>query len=154
MKRKILPTLPQLRKRADYLWSVLILLDGTPADADGICLCAVGRCRLPAVSAHHVFQKSMHGRFRYDRRNGLPICRKCHFMERRDPAPVVVSAMAYLGCSEFQEFATDVMEARGKGPIVRKRADFERIIVGLQELIAIETIPEGLHASDPTPVEL
>jgi hypothetical protein len=75
-------------------------------------------------------------------------------MERRDPAPVVVSAMAYLGCSAFQEFATDVMEMRGKGPVIRKRADFERIIVGLEELIAIETLPEVLRASDPTPVEL
>ena len=150
MKRKRLPTLPQLRKRADHLWSILILMDGTPPDAiDGISRCAVGKCRMPAISAHHVFHKSMHGRFRYDRRNGLPVCRKCHFMERRDPAPVVVAAMGYLGCSEFREFATDVMENRGKGPIVRKRADFEAIILGLEELIAIETLPEVLLAVDP-----
>jgi hypothetical protein len=73
-------------------------------------------------------------------------------MERRDPAPVVVSAMAYLGCSAFQEFSTDVMENRGEGPTVRKRADYENIIAGLEELIAIETIPEVLRAADPVTV--
>lgn len=153
MKRTKLPTLPQLRKKADHLWSILILLDGTPDGAvDGKARCAVGDCNLPAVSAHHVFHKSMHGRFRYDRRNGIPICRKCHFMERRDPAPVVISAMRYLGCSAFIEFATDVMEARGRGPIVRKRRDFENIITALEEAIAIETIPEVPSGRDPVTV--
>lgn len=153
MKRTKLPTLPQLRKRADYLWSILILIDGTPPGAiDGKARCAVGDCTMPAISSHHVFHKSMHGRFRYDRRNGLPICRKCHFMERRDPAPVVISAMRYLGCSAFIEFSADVMEMRGKGPIVRKRKDFEAIIAILEELIAIETIPEGLRADAPASV--
>ena len=155
-RRTKLPTLPQLRKKADHLWSILILLDGTPIDGDGVCRCAVGNCGLPAVSSHHIFQKSMHGRFRYDRRNGLPICRKCHFMERRDPAPVVISAMRYLGCSAFIEFASDVMEQRGRGPLVRKRKDFEAIIAGLEELIAIEamTPEERVRANAPTPVEL
>ena len=144
-KRPRLPSLTQLRKKADHLWSVLILLDGTPVDGDGVARCAVGDCTMPAISSHHVFHKSMHGRFRYDRRNGLPICRKCHFMERRDPSPVVISAMRYLGCSSFIEFASDVMEQRGKPPVVRKRKDFEAIIAGLEELIAIETLPEGLR---------
>ncbi len=151
MKRKKLPTLAQLRKKADKLWSTLILLDGTPS-GDIISRCAVGDCTLPAVSAHHVFHKSMHGRFRYDRRNGLPICRKCHFMERRDPAPVVIAAMKYLGYSEFIEFSEDVMEQRGKGSVIRKRRDFENIIAGLEELIVIETMPEALRGPDPTPV--
>ncbi len=152
-KRAKLPTLAQLRKKADHLWSVLILLDGTPPGAvDGVARCAVGDCTKPAISAHHVFHKSMHGRFRYDRRNGLPICRKCHFMERRDPAPVVISAMRYLGCSAFIEFAADVMMMRGRGPIIRKRKDYENIIVILKELIATETIPEAPRADTPTPV--
>ncbi len=156
MKRKKLPTLTQLRKRADYLWSVMILLigsiknpwfDGDPA----VAVCGV--CgEKPAVSSHHVFHKSMHGRFRYDLRNGLPICRKCHFMERRDPAPVVVRAIGYLGCSAFQDFAMEVMEARGRGAVVRKRKDYDVIIVGLEAAIAETAIPEALRADTPVTV--
>lgn len=150
--RPRLPSISQLRKKADRLWSILILLDGTPTGGDGVARCAVGNCTMPAISSHHVFHKSMHGHFRYDRRNGLPICRKCHFMERRDPSPVMISAMYYLGISEFIEFSADVMERRGKGPVVRKRKDFENIIAGLEELIAIETLPKAPRADTPTPV--
>jgi len=139
-KRVRLPSLPSLRRKADYLWSVLILLLGTQGDE---LMARCGVCGvMPAISAHHIFHKSMHGKFRYDKRNGLPICRKCHFMERRDPAPVVISAMRYMGCSEFIKFSCDVMEARGTGPIVRKRVDYNNIIAGLEEMIANETLPE------------
>ena len=150
MRRPKLPTLTQLRKKADHLWSVLILLMGTKdGERDAVCGVCLER---PAVSAHHVFHKSMHGRFRYDLRNGLPICRKCHFMERRDPAPVVIAAIRHLGCSAFRDFAMDVMDARGRGAIDRKRNDFDLIIVGLQAAIEERVIPEVLRGPDPTPV--
>lgn len=146
MKRPKLPTLIQLRKKADKLWSVLILLLATPDGATG-AVCAVCN-EQPAISAHHVFHKSMHGRFRYDIRNGVPICRKCHFMERRDPAPVVIAAMRfiirrYVSFYAFLNFVDEVMDARGNGPCVRKRKDFEMIISGLEEMIAKETMSGG-----------
>lgn len=139
VKRVKLPSLRQLRNKADKLWSTLILLLATPEGSlDAVC----GVCKKEkAISAHHVFHKSMHGRFRYDRRNGIPICRKCHFMERRDPAPVVISARWYV--EGFDVLAIEVMAARGNGPFVRKRKDYELVIAGLEEMIAKEVLPNA-----------
>ena len=137
-KRARLPSLPKLRKQADKLWSTWILLLGTrPGFLAAVC----GVCQEDkAISAHHVFHKSMHGRFRYSKTNGLPICRKCHFMERRDPAPVVFAAIRYHGCTEFMQFAADVMASRGQGAYVRKRADWHLTITALESAITEEVM--------------
>ena len=137
-KKKRLPTLRQLRQKADKLWSALVLAQATVYPMI-YATCAVCNDK-PAISAHHVFHKSMHGRFRYDLRNGIPICRKCHFMERRDPAPVVFAAIRHHGCTEYMEFAAEVMAARNQGAFVRKRRDFDLVIEGLEDLAAEEIL--------------
>ena len=152
-KKKRLPTISRLKKRADYLWSIMILMDGqerSPWEGGPNATCQVCLER-EAYAAHHVFHKSMHGRVRYDRRNGLPICKKCHFMERRDPAPVVFAAIRYHGCSVYSEFAMDVMATRNRGAYAWNREKIGLVIHALEELISAETVREVFGGAYPAP---
>jgi hypothetical protein len=137
-RRVKLPTLKRLQARADRLWSKMILADG--ADTEGVTLCRVCREKR-AVSAHHIFHKGAHGRARYDRRNGLPICTGCHLRERFDPTPVVVAAIDYR-FKPFFDLAEDV--TKHPGPHVWNRERLNMVI------IAMEAILEVPDAAGPT----
>ena len=137
-KRKKLPPLAQLQRRADRLWSKMILADGT-----GCCQVCHEK---ESVSAHHIFHKGSHGRARYDRRNGLPICAGCHLRERFDPTPVVCRAMEYHRV-KFFDLERDVRQFNGRHTWNRERLNMV--------IIAMNTILEGERgAVDPTAVEL
>lgn len=142
--RKRLPKLRTLRNKADYLWSVLVLLDGQFADpwqGGPSATCQVCRER-PANTAHHIFHRSMHARVRFDRRNGLPVCQRCHFMERRDPAPTVFAAVRYqsgfVRCNWLKDFVGVVMDTRGQGKFPWNRERLSLVILALQEAITAE----------------
>ena len=104
----------------------------------------------PAVAAHHVYHKGSNGRFRYDRRNGVPICNGCHLRERYNPTPVAFAAMNHMGISTWIRLGCDVIKWFGPYPWTRERLNLT--IIALQELIAASTIPEGLRADTPTAV--
>jgi len=128
-KRRVkLPSLKRLQARADRLWSKMILADGTGA-------CQVCHKR-ESISAHHIFHKGAHGRARYDRRNGLPICRGCHLRERFDPTPVVFAAMRYQRIPVMWALERDVSESSGQYVWTRERLNMV--------IIAMETILEGV----------
>ena len=128
-KRVKLPSLARLKRKADHLWSTMVLVDGGSTDRpapDGGFDCPCRVCHeKPAVSAHHIFHKGANGRFRYDRRNGLPICTGCHLRERYNPTPVVCAAMGYLGIPKFLGLAEDVncTSALPVGPGPAERRD-------------------------------
>lgn len=73
-----------LRNRCDALWrEAIFCLHGV------VCLVCGTKA---ANQAHHIFHKGANNRFRFDLRNGLPICTGCHLREKYNPAPVVLRA--------------------------------------------------------------
>ena len=138
-KRVKLLSLKRLQARADRLWSRMILKDGVDRDNRLGPTCKVCGMK-PAVSAHHIFHKGSHGRARYDRRNGLPICTGCHLRERFDPTPVVVCAIAYQ--NKFFTLAAEISVKRGPHRWTRDRLNCV--------IIAMETILEVPDAADST----
>ncbi len=149
-KRVKLPPLARVMKRADHLWSILVLLDGAiPKEPKTPCMvCGVK----PATTAHHIYHKGANGRFRYDRRNGLPICTGCHLRERYNPTPVAFAAMNYMGIAKWIELGCDVQEWRGAYRWTRERLNL--VVIALEGMIASAAIPEDIRADASTPVEL
>lgn len=73
-KRKVNNPLKRLRSKADKLWFERYLKP----------TCEV--CGEPASQLHHNFPKSLYGHLRYDKDNGISLCRKCHFqLHNSDP---------------------------------------------------------------------
>ena len=60
----------RLRKKADKLFYFLVMLEN-----NGLCEI----CNKPATTAHHIIPKSQSSLLRYDKRNGVSICKSCHF---------------------------------------------------------------------------
>jgi 5-methylcytosine-specific restriction endonuclease McrA len=82
--RKKKEPISRLRNRCDALWRESIF------QVAGVkCLVCLERA---ATQAHHIFNKSANNAFRYDIRNGLPVCMKCHLRERYNPSPVTARA--------------------------------------------------------------
>lgn len=121
---KRLTPLPRLRRQCDALWRSVILRNA---------VCAV--CAGPPNQAHHIFRKERHGRFRFDLRNGLPLCSRDHLNERHDAAPVVIKAILYHGQSLF-DLAREVEQSRGNGAYRWTRKELELIKAGLEQLKA------------------
>lgn len=138
-KRVKLPSLKRLQARADRLWSKMVLADSLDPSVWGPPTCRVCH-KKSATTGHHIFHKGAHGRARYDRRNGLPICTGCHLRERFDPTPVVCAAYRYHGDSVFWELESDVMESPGVYRWTRERLNMV--------IIAMETILEKPDAAD------
>lgn len=126
-------SLPRLKRDCDELWSAAVLSHGSsviPYSPDPrYSLCAVcGESK--AQASHHVFPKGANGHFRYDLRNGIPICHPCHLRDRANPALVVYRAMSYMGVNVFLTLASEVSMTRGRK--VWSRKDLENIKVGLE----------------------
>jgi hypothetical protein len=119
----------------------MVLFDGRDRDDGGTTCKKCGE--KPASQAHHIFHKGSNGRFRYDRRNGLPLCAGCHLRERFDPAPVVVCAARYLGMDNF--FALALAVEAYTGPYLWSRVRLEGVIVGMEEILSVEVLPHA-HA--------
>jgi hypothetical protein len=78
-----------LRNRCDALWREAVFT------THGVkCLVCNANA---ATQAHHIFHKGANNAFRFDPRNGLPICTGCHLRERFNPAPVVLRAYEKYG---------------------------------------------------------
>lgn len=83
-KRALKEPLYKLRDRCDALWrEAIFALHGVK------CLVCGERA---ATQAHHIFHKGANNAFRFDTRNGLPVCTGCHLREKFNPTPVVVRA--------------------------------------------------------------
>lgn len=67
----------QLRGKADKLWFQALLKDN----------CEI--CGKIAVQCHHFYRKSTYGHLRYDRENGVSLCKGCHFLaHHQDPKKI------------------------------------------------------------------
>ena len=93
MGKKInITSIPALRRKCDRLWSAAIL------QRDPTCrLCH----KKPSRDPHHIFAKSRHAHLRFDLRNGIGLCARCHMDMHHDPVrPVLVlerQMNGYLG---------------------------------------------------------
>jgi hypothetical protein len=130
--RKKLPSLPSLRGKADRLWRDVILR--VAGGELAFPKCAV--CEGPAEQVHHIYHKSMYGAVRWDLHNGIPICKKCHLLEKYRPAATVVAAIRYLGVANFMMLADRVEESAGRK--VWTRRELELVISGLGEALVLQ----------------
>lgn len=120
MARK--PTIKSLQAKADAAWRNKVL--------NGHKKCAVCDDK-PAEQAHHIFHKKMFNKFRYDVRNGLPVCRGCHHLDKYRPASTVVAAIRFMGHDSFFAFVEELIALNE--PKRWKRRELELILEGLAE---------------------
>lgn len=94
MRKKKLPSLKKLQRTADKLWQDVI------KKLYKECLV----CGAPLKLGHHFFAKHLSNNLRYNIKNGVPVCVKCHFKHHRseDPA-IIISVYKAFGESWFDE---------------------------------------------------
>ena len=94
IKKKIkkLPTLKKLQKIADKLWQDTIRKLYKE--------CAV--CGAPMKLGHHFFAKHLSNKLRYNIKNGVPLCVKCHFKHHRSEDPfIIITIYKAIGENRF-----------------------------------------------------
>jgi len=76
----------KIKKEADRLWYYKYLQPN----------CEV--CGEPAIQVHHFYYKSSYGHLRYDKDNGISLCKKCHFLlHSQDPKKITNKIIAIRG---------------------------------------------------------
>jgi len=114
----------RLRKKADKLFYQVVM-----AKNNGICEV----CGAMASTAHHFVFKSQSAELRYDTRNGIPICLKCHFrIHSLGDAEIVNNIIRKRG----QKWADELFKV--KNHFVKKYRGveyYEGIIDKLQKMI-------------------
>lgn len=116
------PTVKSLQRRADKLWSAIIL-----KRAGYRC----GICGEPAKEAHHILRKERNSHLRFDLRNGFPLCNKCHFLTRTDSMRV-----DYHIAKEYDTVPVLIGVPRTKNPWTVK--SMEHVIIGLEHGLKLE----------------
>lgn len=59
-------------------------------------------CGKPATDAHHIIRRSQSLALKYDLKNGVPLCRACHFgLHKRDDIRIYKAILEYIGDERF-----------------------------------------------------
>jgi len=83
-----------LRNRADKLYQSVGL------KLNPICEC----CGKPATELHHFIPKSLSTALRYDLKNGISLCRSCHFRHHSRFDPAIYEQMTANKSAEWFEY--------------------------------------------------
>lgn len=118
------PTVKSLRNKADKLWAKAVL-----ARAGGKC----ELCFDPAKDPHHIYRKERNAHLRYDYRNGMALCKRCHLQTRYDPMRIDMHIVAIRGFEEMEQL--DALPHRDKPWSVKS---LQHVIVGLEHGLKME----------------
>ena len=125
-----LPTKKRLREIADRLWSLTI------RDDWGYC-CAV--CKRTPVEAHHLIPRQWYAT-RYDLRNGIALCCRCHkFDAAISPHLNAAAWMAWLRvhqCTRHQWVTMSIATNEHKAQVSKTATYFTDVIRSLKEYVA------------------
>lgn len=73
----------KIRKECDRLWKERVF-----EEWGDVCVCGQR-----AVQGHHFFPKGLYAHLRYEIENGVPICMRCHFIQKHMGDPAVVAGI-------------------------------------------------------------
>ena len=122
------PAKGRLRDMADSLWSLAVL-----GDWNHVCAICGSRSRL---NAHHLIPRA-HYATRYDLRNGICLCSRCHlFCSERSPHQNAAGFMLWRGehHERLCQWYTDMMESgEYRDSVVVNAAFLVEVIQALRE---------------------
>jgi len=110
----------KLQSEADRLWFIVLFAP----------ICEV--CSGKATQVHHFFPKGNYGHLRYNLKNGIPICKLCHFKHHTKFSPEIHQAIIK---KRGQDWYDDLeAEARKRLSSFKTIGYYEDIISKLKEL--------------------
>ena len=121
-QKKYRAKIKRKRKEADRLW-IRVCLEEYGS------LCEV--CGKPAVDVHHFIPKSLSARLRLDIKNGVPLCRSCHFAHHFKADPSISASIINKRGSDWYEY----LQAHRNDDTTTTLSFFEDAIKKLKEYL-------------------
>lgn len=95
MPYRKLSKIERLKREADNLWKEVLM-----KRYNGKCFA----CGKKAIEVHHFVPKQQSVALRYDLKNGIPLCRSCHFQIHLKSDPMFVMIIAFKKGKKWVEY--------------------------------------------------